>query len=118
MRKVLSVAAALVLSASLAQAQGRDRDWDDDDDRSSRREHREERGGDPDDYRGWRGERGGDSSGRGGSRFFVRSGEASLRIVCGRGETMRSCVDAGLTLLEKFRPAIGGSSSSTSRREG
>ena len=108
MRKALFFAVALALSASAAQAQGRD--WnDDDDDRSwrDRREHRNDRGRERDDDDGWREERRGHlgGRGRGGARFFVRSGDTQLRVVCDPGEPMRTCVDAAVTLLDRARQA-------------
>ena len=49
MRKAMLLAAALLVSASVAQAQGRDRDRHDDDD-SYRREYRDDRGRNRDDH--------------------------------------------------------------------
>jgi hypothetical protein len=122
MRKAVLLAAALALSASAAHAQGRD---DEDDGWRERREHRAERGRDRDDEHGWREERGGRFGGRGGggARFFVRSGETRVGVVCDRGESMRSCLDATLMLLDKARqagsaapPATTGGSSSPGAR--
>lgn len=126
MRKALWMACALALSASSAQAQGRDRDRDDDDGwKRDHREYRDERGRDrdDDDDDGWREERRGRFGGRGGgARFFVRSGETRLGIVCDPGESMRNCVDAALTLLDRAKQAgsaapsaTGGSSPSPAR---
>ena len=117
MRKALLLATAVAMSASVAQAQGRDRDRDDDDD-SYRREYRDERERDRGDHHRWH-HRGGYG---GGARFFIRSGETRLGVVCDRGESMRNCVDAALTLFDKIRqvPPSGtsgmtGGSSPTSR---
>jgi hypothetical protein len=122
MRKAVLLAAALALSASAAHAQGRDAD-DDDDAWRDRREYRAERGRDRDDHHGPE-ERGGRFGGRGGggARFFVRSGETRVGVVCDRGESMRSCLDVALTLLDKAKQvgsagpsATGGSSSPGAR---
>ena len=117
MRSAIMLATALVLSASVAHAQGRDRDRDDDDDR---REYREERSRDHDDYRGWHG---GFGKRGGGARFFMRSGDTRLGVACDRGESMRNCVDAAITLFDRIRQAgpsgtsgaTGGSSSPAPR---
>src|SRR5215213_4150697 len=114
MRKALLMAFALALSASSAQAQGRDRDRDDDD--GWKRDHREYRYGrdrDDDDDE-WRDEHRGGRFGRGGgARFFVQSGETRLRIVCDSGESMRNCVDAALTLLDRAKQAGSAAPSAT-----
>jgi hypothetical protein len=106
MRKAMLLAVALLVSASVAQAQGRDRDRDDDED-SYRREYREDRGRDRDDHHRrhhWGGH-------GGGARFFIRSGETRLAVVCDRGDSMRNCVDAALTLFDKIRQAPGSGAS-------
>jgi hypothetical protein len=108
MRKAILLAAALVVSASGAQAQGRDRDRDDDDD-SYRREYRDDRGRDRGDHHRWH-HWGGHG---GGARFFIRSGETRLGVVCDQGESMRNCVDAALTLFDKIRQAPSSGSSGT-----
>ena len=121
MRKALLMAFALALSASSAQAQGRDRDRDDDD--GWKRDHREYgHGSDWDDDHEWRDEHRGRFGRGGGARFFVQSGETRLRIVCDSGESMRNCVDAALTLLDRAKQAgsaapspTGGSSPSPAR---
>jgi hypothetical protein len=46
---------------------------------------------------------------RGGGRgaaFFLRSGDATVAVRCDPGDSMRACVDATLTLLEKARSAL------------
>jgi len=112
MRKALLMAFALALSASSAQAQGRDRDRDDDD--GWKRDHREYRhGGDWDDDHEWREEHRGRFGGGGGARFFVRSGETRLGVVCDSGESMRNCVDAALTLLDRAKQAGSAAPSAT-----
>jgi hypothetical protein len=96
MRKVLVIAFGLVFAATAADAQGSRRDDRDDDWRDDRREWRE------DDDDGWR-DRRSMNDGRGGARFMLRSGDTRLGVVCDRGESMRSCVDATLTLLDRAR---------------
>src|SRR5215207_3574789 len=115
MRKTILLAAVLALSASMAQAQGRDRDRDDDEDGwRDRREYRAERGRDYD--------HGGVHKRGGGARFFLRSGETRLGVVCDTAESMRNCVDAAMTLFDKVRQGAsapsggtGGSSTPTPR---
>ena len=114
MRSALLLAAALALSASAAQAQGRDRDRDDDDTWRERREYREDRSRRDDDH-GWHHR----SGMGGGARFFLRSGDTRLGVVCDRGESMRNCVEAALTLFDKIRQAgpsgtLGATGGSTS----
>jgi hypothetical protein len=109
MRKAILLAAAMVVSASVAQAQGRDRDRDRDDADDYRREYRQERGRDRDDDHRWH-HRGGFG---GGARFFIRSGETRLGVVCDRGESMRTCVDAALTLFDRIRQGAPSGTSST-----
>ena len=122
MRKALLMAFALAVSASSAQAQGRDGDRDDDD--GWKRDHREYRHGrDRHDDDEWGEEHRGRFGRGGGARFFVRSGETRLGIVCDPGESMRNCVDAALTLLDRAKQAgsaapaatTGGSSQSPAR---
>jgi hypothetical protein len=51
-----------------------------------------------------------------GARFMLRSGDASVMVRCDPSESMRTCVDATLTLLDKVRslpPAPGASPGST-----
>ena len=117
MRSAILLATALALSASVAHAQGRDRDRDDDDDG---REYREERSRHRDDHHGWHG---GFGKAGGGARFFMRSGDTRLGVACDRGESMRNCVDAAITLFDRIRQAgasgtsgaTGGSTSPTPR---
>ena len=109
MRKALSLAIALIFLASSAQAQGRDRGRDDDEDWwRGARESRDERGRGRDEHYGWREGR---YHGARGARFFVRSGENSVGIVCDSGDSMRSCVDAALTLWDRVRQAGPGGTS-------
>ena len=58
---------------------------------------------------GWR-ESMGDDYGMGGgrrrgARFMVRSGDAAVAVRCDPSESMRSCLDATLTLLDRARGA-------------
>jgi hypothetical protein len=104
----------------MAHAQGRDRD-DDEDGWRDRREYRAERGRDYDeDHRSWH--HGGVHKRGGGARFFLRSGETRLGVVCDTAESMRNCVDAATTLFDKVRQGAsapsggtGGSSTPTPR---
>jgi hypothetical protein len=41
-----------------------------------------------------------------GAAFFLRSGDATVAVRCDPGDSMRACVDATLTLLEKARSAL------------
>jgi hypothetical protein len=106
MRKALLLVVVVALSGSAAQAQGRDRDDDDDASWSDHRQYSDERGRHGDDDENWRGDRRGRFGGRGGgARFFVRSGETRVGVVCGSEESMRNCVDAALTLLSRAKQA-------------
>jgi len=112
MRKALLMAFALAVSASSAQAQGRDGDRDDDD--GWKRDHREYRHGrDRHDDDEWGEEHRGRFGRGGGARFFVRSGETRLGIVCDPGESMRNCVDAALTLLDRAKQVGSAAPSAT-----
>jgi hypothetical protein len=54
---------------------------------------------------------------RGGARFMLRNGDTRLGVVCDSGESMRSCVDAALTLFDRVRqiaPSSGTSSAPSS----
>ena len=44
-----------------------------------------------------------DRASRGGAKFMVRSGDARVAVRCDERESMRACVDATLTLLERVR---------------
>lgn len=39
----------------------------------------------------------------GGARFMLRSGDVRLAVQCGRGETMKDCVEATILLMDKAR---------------
>jgi hypothetical protein len=112
MRKTILLAGVLALSVSMAHAQGRDRDREHDEDGwRDRREYRAERQRDyDDDHHGWHH---GGLNKRGGARFFLRSGETRLGVVCDTAESMRNCVDAAMTLFDKVRQGALGTSGAT-----
>ena len=105
MRSVLSLALAFAVSTSGAWAQSPSRS---DDDRRGggddyRREWREERGHHGD-RGGWRDHSAmGGGMGGSGARFRLRSGDSVVSVNCGDNESMRACVDATLTLLDKLK---------------
>jgi hypothetical protein len=113
MRRALSIAITLACVATAADAQGSRRDDRDGDRwRDDGREWREDRGGRDHDDHGWRQRRHMNGE-RGGARLFLRSGDTRLGVVCDEGESMRSCVDAALTLFDRGRQ-IGSSTPSPS----
>jgi hypothetical protein len=95
MNKALLVTAALVLAPlpALSQAASRSDDRESTDrrdvdiERALREFGDDTRGGGP----------------RRGGAFLLRSGDATIAVRCDPRESMRSCVDATLTLLEKAR---------------
>ncbi|QFU15500.1 hypothetical protein [Microvirga thermotolerans] len=106
MRKVLILAAGFALLGTSAMSQPMSRDRDDDPrgrwyDGSSRWDRDRDRG----DMRGWTMHDDDDREHRrpGGSRFFVRSGDAQLRVVCGDRESMQACVDSALRLFDRVQ---------------
>jgi len=110
MNRVLLIAAGLALLAGPAASQSSWRS----DDRDSSSDRRESDAGWRDRGR-WRdmmkdedhpGRRGGSS----GARFMVRSGDAMVAVRCDGSESMRACVDATLTLLERVRSSPAGGS--------
>jgi hypothetical protein len=116
MRKALLLAAGLTLAATSAWSQSsRDRD---DDDRGDWREMRKEWRRHSDDRRSddWRGRSMRDDEedrGGTGARFFLRSGDTQLRVICDERESMRACVDSALTMFERVRPRQDTTSGST-----
>ena len=58
---------------------------------------------------GWHGSWGRDGGHRHGAGFWLRSGETRLGVRCDPSESMRACVDAATTLLDRMRslPASG-----------
>jgi hypothetical protein len=120
MRKSLILAAGIALVATSAFAQGAMRERDD----SNRGGWSEGRGDRGRDFGEWRGrmmmrgdndrddeDRRDDNSGS-GSRFYLRSGDTQLRVVCGDRESTRSCVDAALMMFDRIQPQSGSRSPS------
>lgn len=112
MNKVILIAAGLALATLPAYAQGysrsddRDR-YSDRDDRGDRDRGSSRRDMDDDDDR--------DGGRSRGARFMMRSGDAMINVRCDPGESMRSCVDATMTLMERVRslpPATSSNSGS------
>jgi hypothetical protein len=98
MNKTLLVTAALVVMPLYAFAQAGQRSEDRDDPRDAALERMlRELGG------------GGDMHGGGGLRrgaaFLLRSGESTVAVRCDPRESMRTCLDITLTLLDKARAA-------------
>jgi hypothetical protein len=114
MRKALILAAGLVLVAGSAWGQGSSRYRDDDGGRDWRESrHGYDRHGHEGDRDRWRGrimreddddgdDAREDRQGR-GARFFLRSGDTQLRIVCGDRESTQACVDAALRMFERVQ---------------
>jgi hypothetical protein len=99
MKKALVLAAALALLPLPALSQGASRSEDKD-----ASEHRRDR-----DLEGVLRELGVGVRGGGGGRgasFFLRSRDATVAVRCDPGDSMRACVDATLTLLDKARSAL------------
>lgn len=112
MHKVLAAAACLLVLPLpvLAQSSSRDDDRDRSYDRSdSRKDDRYRPNEDWD--RSYHG-RYGDDFPRRGSSFHIRIGDAKIQVRCGPRETLKDCVDAATTLLDKARslPVTGGAS--------
>jgi hypothetical protein len=116
MRKAFILATGLVLVATSAWSQGssRDRDdfgyggwresrdsWDHDNDRRRGPRMRDD---DPEDQDGRPG---------GGARFFVRSGDTQLRVVCGDRESTQACVDSALRMFDRVQSQQGTASRSS-----
>jgi hypothetical protein len=53
--------------------------------------------------RGGKAEDGPTSRFGGGARFMLRAGDVRLAVQCGRGETMKDCVEATILLMDKAR---------------
>ena len=49
------------------------------------------------------GDRGREGSRRGGAAFFLRNGDAMVAVRCDPQDSMKSCVDSTLTLLDRAR---------------
>jgi hypothetical protein len=46
---------------------------------------------------------GGDDRSGGGARFFLRSGDTQLRVVCGDNDSTRECVEAALMMFNRVQ---------------
>jgi len=106
MRKALLLTVGLVLAATSAWGQSTSRDRNED----SRGEWRESYGRwdrDRDDRRGRFMRDDDDGRSGGGSRFYLRSGDTQLRVVCGDREPTRTCVDAALMMFERVQSQQG-----------
>lgn len=49
------------------------------------------------------GDHGREGSRRGGAAFFLRSGDGTVAVRCDPQDSMKSCVDATLTLMDRAR---------------
>lgn len=108
MRKAFILAAGLVIVATSAWSQSSSRDRTDYD----HGDWRDGRGGwhrDMNDRRGsgMRDDGDDDSSRGSGARFFLRSGDAQLRVVCGDRESTQACVDAALRMFDRVQSQQG-----------
>jgi hypothetical protein len=105
MRKAFLLAAGFLVLATGAWAQESSRDRDDFD-RGGWRENREGWDRDQDRRRGpmmMREDRDDSDRSERGARFFLRSGDTQLRIVCGNRESTQSCVDAALRMFDRLQ---------------
>jgi hypothetical protein len=113
MRTAIILAAGLILSATGAWSQESSRDRDDFD-RGSWRDNRDGWDRDRDRRRGHM-MRHDDDDGDGdrgdhferGARFFLRSGDTQLRVVCGNRESTQACVDAALRMFDRVQSQQG-----------
>ena len=113
MRHAILFAAGLVVLATAASAQSSSRDRDED---GRGGDWREGRSWDRDwDHhrRGGRPMRGDDDEPGRGARFFLRSGDTQIRVVCDQRESTRACVDAALTMFDRVRSQQGAAGSAT-----
>ena len=105
MRKAFLQAAGFLVLATGTWAQESSRDRDDFD-RGGWRENREGWDRDQDRRRGprmMREDRDDSDRWERGARFFLRSGDTQLRIVCGNRESTQSCVDAALRMFDRLQ---------------
>ena len=104
MRKALLAAACLlvlplpVLAQGLSRDDDRDRSYDRSDSRRDEGWYRPNEDRDRDHRRGY-----GDDGSGGGSSFHMKMGDAKIHVRCGPRETLKDCVDAATTLLDKAR---------------
>ena len=104
-RTLIALAAMIVLAwPALGQSWSR---WDERDSSD-----REDRGRSSKEYPRWHDMGDHHGSGR-GARFMVRSGDSVVAVRCDGSESMRSCVDATLVLLERVRSSSPGTGSSS-----
>ena len=101
-RALITAACLLVLPVSvLAHGSSRDdgdRSYDHNDSRKDEGRYHPDEDQDRDDRRGY-----GDDASGGGSSFYMKVGDAKIHVQCGPRETMKNCVDAATTLLDKAR---------------
>ncbi|MGO4523910.1 hypothetical protein AB4097_03500 [Microvirga sp. 2MCAF35] len=104
---ILAVGLAFFATGALSQESSRERD---DSGRGGWRDRHD--GWDRDTDR-WRGRiMRGDDEDRGGrdgqgARFFLRSGDTQLRVVCGNRESTQACVDAALRMFDRMQSQQG-----------
>jgi hypothetical protein len=104
MRKVLVVSACLLALPLPVLAQGssrddeRDRPYDRGDSRRDDSRYRPN-----EEWERYHRRRYGDGSSREGSSFHISMGDARIHVRCGPRETLKDCVDAATTLLDKAR---------------
>jgi hypothetical protein len=105
---ILAAGLALFATGAFGQESSRDRDGYD---RGSWREGRDRWDRDRDHRSGpiMRDDDEDDRSERseGGARFFLRSGDTQLRIVCGNRESTQACVDAALRMFDRIQSQQG-----------
>ncbi|MBA1155924.1 hypothetical protein [Microvirga mediterraneensis] len=112
---LLAVGLSLLSTGAMSQESSRDRDdagrsgwrdrhdgWDRDGDRRRGSIMRDD---DEEEDRGSR-------DGR-GARFFLRSGDTQLRVVCGNRESTQACVDAALRMFDRVQSQPGTATRST-----
>jgi hypothetical protein len=110
MHKAIILAAGLALIGTSAAAQS---SWRDDDDRRGWREDRRDGRDRDDDMRGRSMRDHDDHHGSSrAARFVLRSGDARMAVRCDDRESMRTCVDAALTLFDRVRTQQGTTSTS------
>ena len=104
MSKALIAAACLlalplpVLAQSSSRDDDRGRSYDRGDGRKDDTRYRPNEEWDRSYRRGY-----GDDASGGGSSFHMRMGDAKIHVRCGSRETLKDCVDAATTLLDKAR---------------